>query len=31
MKDKGYLLAITSEGGAPANVARDVLRESEKG
>jgi hypothetical protein len=31
MKDRGYLLAISAEGGVPAKVARDVLRESDRG
>ncbi len=28
MKDRGYLLALSTEGGTPAKVARDVLREA---
>lgn len=31
MKDRGYLLAISGEGGVPAKVARDVLREADRG
>ncbi len=31
MKDRGYLLAISAEGGVPAKVARDVLREADRG
>jgi HEAT repeat protein len=31
MKDRGYLLALSAEGGVQAKVARDVLREADRG